>query len=346
MKCNIDIIIEGLLADLSPRQRDVIIGRFGLETGDPMTLAAIGDKYNVTRERIRQVEALALTQIKPGFEKGELAKVVAFIYDHLTTFHGVRSNADLKNDFQDSLFSSTPATYENKVAFIMEGSGRFSFHAEDNDYNAFWYLTKENITKADEVIERIYQNIKNRKSEVLSSNQFEVVFSDAKNGFHYSDTLVTNYLGISKKFAHNVYNDFGLSEWSEIVPKTSRDWAYLVLRKNGKPLHFIELTERINEIRPNKKTNAQTVHNELIKDDRFVLVGRGTYGLKEFNIMAGTAREVITQILKKNGPQTSRNLIKLVLEERMFKENTLILNLQDKKYFQRNIEGKYQIREA
>jgi len=85
------------------------------------------------------------------------------------------------------------------------------------------------------------------------------------------------------------------------------------------------------------------VHNELIKDDRFVLVGRGTYGLREFGILPGTAREVITHFLQNQYALASRDLVKLVLQQRQFKENTLLLNLQNRKYFKRLPDGKYTI---
>ena len=147
----------------------------------------------------------------------------------------------------------------------------------------------------------------------------------------------------------NQYGETGLSSWSEINPKTARDWAYLVLKKGQKPLHFTEITEHINAVRAhrlNKKTNYQTVHNELIKDERFVLVGRGVYGLEEFGIMAGTAREVMGNILNDHGPLKPKALIQLVLERRMFKENTLLLNLQNRKHFKRLDDGRYVVREV
>jgi len=157
--------------------------------------------------------------------------------------------------------------------------------------------------------------------------------------------VALNLTSISKKFTANHYGDVGLSAWSEINPKTSRDWAYLVLKREQKPLHFTALAERINNIRQ-RKTNYQTVHNELIKDERFVLVGRGTYGLREFGIMPGTAKEVMATLLKTHGPMRSHELVKLVLTKRMFKENTLLLNLQNREHFQRMSDGRYNIKEV
>ncbi len=77
-----------------------------------------------------------------------------------------------------------------------------------------------------------------------------------------------------------------------------------------------------------------------------MLVGRGTYGLREFGILPGTAREVIGHFLKKHGPMKSNEVVQMVLQERTFKENTLLLNLQNRKHFQRMDDGRYTVREA
>jgi len=56
--------LEELLSSLSERERDVLKLRFGLEDGHPHTLEEVGKKFNVTRERIRQIEAKALRKLK------------------------------------------------------------------------------------------------------------------------------------------------------------------------------------------------------------------------------------------------------------------------------------------
>jgi hypothetical protein len=86
-----------------------------------------------------------------------------------------------------------------------------------------------------------------------------------------------------KNLEQNKYGEWGLADSSEIKPKTVNDKIYLILKHEGKPLHFTEIAQRINETKFDKKTaNAATVHNELILDGRYVLMNRGTYGLKEW----------------------------------------------------------------
>ena len=56
--------IDALLGDLKERERQVIVLRFGLEDGNPRTLEEVGKEFNVTRERIRQIEAKALRKLR------------------------------------------------------------------------------------------------------------------------------------------------------------------------------------------------------------------------------------------------------------------------------------------
>lgn len=347
MKYNLDSLIQSALFNLSDRQKDVLNGRYGLGNGRPMTLASIGNKYQVTRERIRQVEALALQAINNRFNSDkELVTLVAHVKKHLDNLGGLQRETALCEALKADLAYSDEKTYAHQVRFLLESCGAFGYHSDDADFHSFWYTDKNATQKAESLISKLVANLKNKKDDIIGKNQFDKIFDQVIKAGNYSKPLALNYISISKKFASNAYNDFGLSHWPEITPKTSRDWAYLVLRKLGLPLHFTELTSSINQLRGYKKTNPQTVHNELIKDGRFILVGRGTYGLKEFNLMAGTAREVITQIINKKGPQKSKDLIRLVLAERIFKENTLLLNLQDRKYFQRLDDGRYTIKKV
>jgi thioredoxin reductase len=107
-------------------------------------------------------------------------------------------------------------------------------------------------------------------------------------------------------------------------------------------MHFREVADAISKVF-NKKIHYATCHNELIKDSRFVLVGRGMYALTEWGYKAGIAREVITDILKKEGPLAKEEIIKRVNKERYFKKNTILVNLLNSKYFKKNKTGLFDL---
>ncbi|MDD5433264.1 MAG: winged helix-turn-helix domain-containing protein, partial [Candidatus Pacebacteria bacterium] len=139
--------------------------------------------------------------------------------------------------------------------------------------------------------------------------------------------------------------NFGLSVWPEIKPKGVRDAAFLVLKKQGQPLHFCVIAQNAGELQgelfSKRKMLPQTIHNELIRDPRFVLVGRGIYGLDEWGYTPGTVKEVIYKILEVNSPLAKEEILSAVQKQRMVKPNTVFLSLSDKQKFSRNTEGKY-----
>jgi hypothetical protein len=81
----------------------------------------------------------------------------------------------------------------------------------------------------------------------------------------------------------------------------------------------------------------------LSKTPRFVLVGRGIYALSEWGYKTGVVRDVIKEMIKKNGPMSKEDIIDQVMKERYLKKNTILVNLQNTKYFKKNKSGLYTI---
>ena len=116
-------------------------------------------------------------------------------------------------------------------------------------------------------------------------------------------------------------------------------------------MHFRDIASLSGELQgeffDKKKILPQTVHNELIRDTRFVLVGRGVYALREWGYAEGTVRDVIKQVLNSNsGPMEKNQIVKLVLAKRMVKPNTVLLNLNSTTHFKKDSNGKYTIMES
>lgn len=347
MKIVVDKLVSSFLSSLPKRQQDIIDGRYGLKNGREMTLAALGSRYGVTRERIRQIQNLSLNDIRSKSSANNLDNFTNLIVAHLESVGGMRRDDMLVSDVVGlTSDNGDKNTAPNRVRFLLEATNKVSFHPADKDYSAFWYLNDSDKKRVEKFVSSLEKTLSSSKETVLAEKKFDFHFSETAKVNTLSETVAANFVAVSKKFMANSYGDMGLSSWSEINPKTSRDFAYLVLKKENKPLHFTDIAKLINDVRKKKRTNFQTVHNELIKDERFVLVGRGIYGLQEFGIMPGTAKEVMATILSEHGPLKSRDLVKLVLERRMFKENTLLLNLQNKNYFKRGEDGRYFIKES
>ncbi len=337
-------ILNQVLSGLSDRQQEVISGRFGLGKTDKVeTLDAIGKRFGVTRERIRQIEAFALSSIGEEVRKHSGAQAVLNEgKKKLQEVGGVAPKAmlvsHLGRNFDDFK--------ENHMEVLLASSGAFYSHNGDNELVPFYYLDKAALKKATNFISQWAQYLNSKKEAVLQGNymvEFKRFLKDKKVDAVHAD----HHLKISSCIVKNPYGDVGLSEWPEINPKTVRDRIYLVLKKKGAPLHFESIAKGINDVGFGSRTAlSTTVHNELLKDQRFVLVGRGTYGLKESGYEPGTAKEVIHRILKKNGPLKPNQVVDAVRKERIFKENTILVNLQNKSLFARLADGTYHVREA
>jgi len=346
---NISEFINVFLADLSDRQKEVIRGRYGLDGSEPVTLQAVGDRYGITRERVRQIEAGALAILK---KKPELPYIKFFgqaAANHLKNAGGIKREADYLEDLRKQLTDkSAPAVFVNGARFLLELTGKISSYRDNYNkhWHAFWYLSDGDRKRAQGFVAKLIAALNVRKDEVVGKNKFTEILSATAKLTKLAPEATKNYLAISKRFAESPFGEFGLADWEEINPKTARDWAYLVLKKEKRPLHFSEISKSISQHRKDKRTNLQTVHNELIKDDRFVLVGRGTYGLKESGLIPGTAREIIAHILKKHGPLASREVINLVMQQRLIKEGTILINLQNRRHFECSPDGRYRVREA
>lgn len=333
-----------LFEGLGSRQKEVLVGRFGLEgQKDPQTLAALGDKYGVTRERVRQIEASGLAFLTKKIKAiSACAELFSACQKHLKNGGGV-----LKQDqLLGALKNSAEGLTDRHMNLLIEATKAFYLYPEDNDFWAFYYLDKNSLKKAADAISQFAKSLRSAKEEVLNGG-YDAHLAKFVRQQKTDAKLMQNYLGISKRIYANPYGDTGLAEWPEIKPKTIRDRIYLVLKKKGEPIHFQAIAEHINDAGfGGRKALAPTVHNELIKDKRFVLVGRGMYGLAEHGYEAGTAKEVIYKILKDRGPLEFEQLISAIQKNRIFKPNTILANLQRKDLFLRAPDGTYRIREA
>ena len=224
----------------------------------------------------------------------------------------------------------------------MTVSSAFDFHPEDDDYFSLWTVKDPfYANKAKEIVVKLIQAIKKQNS-VIPESDLVLFFNKVTQENINDKKIILSNLSLSKNIGKNIFGEFGMYNWTEVKPKGIKDKAYLVLKRTTKPLHFRDIASSINSCKfDSKKANVQTVHNELIKDKRFVLVGRGLYALSEWGYEAGTVKDVLASILKKHGPMEKDKIIAKTAEVRFVKPNTIILNLQDKKLFKKDEKGLY-----
>lgn len=331
-----------LMKSLSTRNRDIISRRFGLKTGRKETLESIGKSYGITRERVRQIEEFSLNQLSKTVSGSlDIAKYVSLAKEILGGNGGVMRESEMFKAFSGN---DKENVVNASLVFVLALAGEPVRFVENDSFHSFWALDKQNIDLFKNNVSELVQALENNKSPVAEAELASFV---ANSGVR-SVKDVNVFLNINKELGKNVFGEVGLIKWAEVKPKGVRDKAYLILKKEKEPKHFSEIAKLINSTGfSSKKANVQTVHNELIKDSRFVLVGRGMYGLSEWGYKPGTVKDVLVDVLRSsNKPLAKADLVAKVMNARMVKENTILLNLQDSKVFSKKEDGSYTLRKA
>ena len=340
MNFNYTIISKNILKGLSPRARNILEKRFGLDLEDAglkkATLESIGREYGITRERVRQIEKEELEKVKKEAQSKQ-GDVFRYLEKKIRDSGSLREEKSLVSEIEVSSKMSgfSGKNIANHIIFLLSLDPRLKRQKESDLFYTFWMLEQKSLERAKKVIADFSKLLKKEKSPLTLDYYLE-----KRKVSDVPVKAVPHYLKISKVILKNSEGEYGFSDWPEINPRGVKDMAYLSLRKEGKPLHFSAIAQNIG-----KESHIQTVHNELIKDARFILVGRGVYGLKEWGYEPGTVQEIIFKTLKKkNHPMSKLEIVNNVLNQRFVKKNTILLNLNNKKYFQKDNQGKYRIR--
>ncbi|OGZ07356.1 MAG: hypothetical protein A3C93_02860 [Candidatus Lloydbacteria bacterium RIFCSPHIGHO2_02_FULL_54_17] len=329
-------VTKHFLSVLPRRAQDVITKRYGLGTETKkMTLEAIGESYGITRERVRQIENFALAAMR----KSDVFKGEAPAFEDLRRAMVAQGGLVPEHDFLQSL-AADKAT-QNHVHFLLVLGDLFVKHKEDDDFTHRWSADHETAAKVHESLRKLYSTLSDDEliEEAKMIDRFLSHLKEVSEEYK-NEEILRRWLSLSKKIGKNPLGEWGMAHSPNVNARGVRDYAFLVLRKHGSPMHFTEVAKAIGE-HFDKRAHVATTHNELIKDKRFVLVGRGLYALSEWGYSTGVVRDVIAEILKKHGPLSREEIVEKVMRERYVKPNTILVNLQNQKYFKKNKEGRY-----
>lgn len=325
-------ISEDFLSTLPKRVRDVMERRFGIgKSRERKTLEAIGASYGITRERVRQIESHGLKKLRSH----DFIKEKKEVFDSLKGELLKRGGIADEETFLASLAKSLDE--KNHLRFLLTLTNDFKRHKEDDEFKHRWSADDKLAEAAHQTLRCLHKELEG--AEPLEEGQIKTKFASlAKNTMEIpvAEDALSSWLSVSKLIAANKLGGWGLVNSPHISPRGVRDLAYLVMKKHGSPMHFSEVTQGIKKTL-GESAHLQTVHNELIKDERFVLVGRGLYALREWGYQPGTVKDIIRNILTSSGPLSKEKVIEKVLKERHVKPATILINLQDKKSF-KNLE--------
>lgn len=317
------------------REREIITRRFGLFDRRE-TLEQIGELLGITRERVRQLEKAILIRLKIAADDNKVPAITdidRMIVRDLSEHGRVARVQDIADRLTDG---KSDARHRAHVAFIAELSPSLVVVGENDNYHHSVGIKQygdEKTIKSN--VDEIVKTIKKHGEPV----QIEQLHGMLK---HENPEQVRALASVSKHLAH--LKDFwGLTKWPTVNPKNIRDKIYVILAENGKPMHFSDIAKSIKDSDFKRKdVTTQAIHNELIKDKRFVLIGRGIYALDNWGFSKGTVADIITDVLAKAGEPLHRDeIVKRVLKSRQVKETTILLNLQSKSQFKRVAKATY-----
>lgn len=332
-------VVKKLLAVLPDRAKDVLTRRYGLgKETSPVTLEAIGQEYGITRERVRQIENYALATIRKSDQFEAEQDVFDELKDHLKEL-GTLIRED---EFLDEV--AKDQSTKNHVHLLLVLGDAFVKHKEDDEFHHRWHVDEELAELVHDSLRRLYDNLSDDEL-VPEADLIDAFLAELKdvNEEYKNEQILKRWLSISKTMGKNPLGEWGKAHSPNVRAKGMRDFAYLVIKRHGSPMHFREVADSISELFK-RRAHEATCHNELIKDERFILVGRGIYALKEWGYVAGPVKDVIANILSEQGPLTREDIIDAVRKERYVKDNTILINLQDAKRFSRANDGTYTLR--
>lgn len=331
-------LVKHLLAAAPERAREVLVRRFGLGTNPKReTLEAIGDRSSITRERVRQIEAAGLDAIRTDKTFKEASAAFEELAQYIHSIGVIVPEEELLSSLGKDEKS------RNRFRFLLVLDSAFFRERETNDFLSRWHVDASTAKSIHEALSRLYASLPD--NEVVSESVILDRFLDelkTVNDAYKNEEVLKRWLSLSKHISSNPLAEWGRATAPAIRIKGIRDYAYLAIKRHGAPMHFSEVAKAIGSLF-SKKAHIATTHNELIKDPRFVLVGRGLYALTEWGYKPGVVRDVIRETIEENGPMKKEDIIKKVKVARFVKDNTILVNLNDSHYFKRMKDGRYTV---
>ncbi len=319
------------------REKEIISRRFGLN-GAKETLEQIGEMLSITRERVRQLEKAILIRLRIAAEENQIKELAAaekILIRNLTEMGRVAKLADLA----DKVYGrETTAPERAGIYFIATFANSLTIVEENDRYYMAVGIAEYGDGK--KIRERVDEIVK-----IVRENKKPMTLDDLDNKLNYEHPDHIKAIASISKLLATLNGMWGLAKWPSVNPKNIRDKIFVILETKKEPMHFSEIAKEIKESNfKRKNVTVQAIHNELIKDPRFILIGRGIYALNTWGYKKGTISDIIKSVLEKTGePMTREEIVKQVLKVRKVKETTILLNLQNKDFFKKVDKNSYKL---
>jgi len=325
---NLSKVLDELFLVLSEKEKEVIDKRFALDGKHKQTLEKIGRHFSVTRERIRQIEHIALQKLRRNIGNTQLQRINKLAKEILEANGGVMKEEKLLAEIINMSHIAHDPVTGSIIKLSMTIDNDLTALTTSKVFYPFWSQKSLPLSTIEKIAAVNYKTLKKFGDLTTQKNLLEKI-QQSFGAETVSPAQILSILTIDRRMSKLQDEKWGLMEWRHVNPKSIRDKALIILKKTGKPLHFVEIANQISQTGFDKKVvTVQAVHNELIRYPHFVLVGRGMYALAEWGYQAGTVSDVLARILKEKGPLKKKDVVKELLKQRDVKLGTISLNLQ------------------
>lgn len=328
-------VIDEMFLVLTEKEKEVVIRRFSLDSKPKQTLERIGKHFNVTRERIRQIENIALLKLRRHISNSQLHFINNSAKEILEHHGGVMSESLLIAETLNAIGKTSPLD-GSIIKLSLAIDDELAKNERSGALDPAWRFDAISIYNIKAINDNSFRLLKKKGSVIKFSEVYKHIQKlDLFHDRQPTAELIKSCLTMDRRL-RETEKGWGLMEWRFVNPRSIRDKSLIILRTEKKPLHFVDIANKIGGIGINKKmVTTQAVHNELIRYADFVLVGRGLYALKEWGYTPGTVSDVIANILKDQGPLSKKDIIKEVQKQREVQIGTISLNLQKNSSFVR-----------
>ena len=346
MKDKIVKIVKFLASELSDRSKDIIFMRYGIKDGKKHSFQEIGDNYGITRERVRQLEEISHKKMYKKYQEND-PEVIEF-FEHIHSLIEQKGGLMHEDKIIEELGLSQKERFPLKlILFLHNNLYRTS---ESLDFKLHWFTQEKTSKIFNSVMKNIHRKVKPIHGVYTEEDMIGIFLKEfssvIKKNVSTHKTISKDksmyWLSTSKRINSNLLGEWGHIDCDEISLKNVNAKAALILRKNNGPMHFLDITKKICSL-TGKKVNNATCHNELVRSDRFVLLGRGKYGLSSTVKYTSSLENMVEDIVRRENKISIKDLIKRVSMERDLKDATIVRFLFDKKKYLRNKEGLYSL---
>jgi hypothetical protein len=336
---------SSILGGLTDKEQSVISRRIGFG-GEKETLQSIGNTWDITRERVRQIEDVGIKKI------GRIVRSSGLVYIQETAekLLAVSGGLMIKNKLVAALIEELHidnTLNEGILEVIVQSDFNIQKSKPQIGTNTYFY-TPEIQKKLIGAIHKEAMSLLKKKGDIMeTATLYEMIKSNlATSHGKIEICLIDAVLDIFDELVKGEEKYIGLTKWKILNPSTLKDKAIYVFKKEKNPIHFVELANKISDYF-GEPVKVATIHNELIRNNEFVLIGRGIYVLKEWGYKPGTVLDVIMDIFAKaKSPLSTEEIIAKVLKTRKVKTSTIYMNLQNKQQIERVWRNMYQLKQA